>query len=74
MEDFDKLKSIVANVFDCDVDEIDEKTDLTKLINYDSLNHINLIMEVENIFSQNIPIEMIDSIKTLDDLRKILNL
>jgi acyl carrier protein len=74
MEDFDKLKSIVSNVFDCDEDEIDEKTDLTKLINYDSLNHINLIMEVENIFSQNIPIEMIDSIKTLDDLRKILNL
>jgi acyl carrier protein len=50
MENYEILKRIVANVFDCDVSEIDEKTDLTKLINYDSLNHINLIMEVENFF------------------------
>jgi acyl carrier protein len=74
MENYEILKRIVANVFDCDVSEIDEKTDLTKLSNYDSLNHINLIMEVENEFSISIPLEDVDKLFFLKDfLRYILN-
>jgi acyl carrier protein len=74
MTNFDKLKQIISIIFDCDINELNEDTDIAKLESYDSLNFINLIMEVESAFSHNIPLILIDSIKTIDDLKKILEL
>ncbi|WP_033069320.1 acyl carrier protein [Thalassospira australica] len=38
------IKSLMAEIFECDVDDIDDDAAINETIGWDSLNHINLIV------------------------------
>lgn len=57
----DKLQEIFRLVFDDDEIEIDENTTADDIEEWDSLTHIQLIVEIENAFS--IKFSMVETMK-----------
>ena len=63
-------KLIVSNGEDININDINESTDLVRDFNYDSLNIIQLIVDIENMFS----IEINDEDLLLERLSHYKNL
>ena len=64
----DKIKSILAEQLDVDVEELTPETDIAKDLNADSLDVVEILMSLEDEFSVEIPDEEIENIKTIGDL------
>ncbi len=45
-----KLKKVLANVFDVDVNQINEDSSIDTLESWDSLNHLKLVLALEQEF------------------------
>ena len=65
---FDKIKSILAEQLDADIDEMTMDTDIAKDLGADSLDVVELLMSIEDEFSVEIPDEEIENIKTIGEL------
>lgn len=65
MEDF---LVFVADVFSVDVGEISLETEYEAIPEWDSLMFVRLIVEIEEKYNVEIPIDKIDAIKTLADI------
>lgn len=65
---FDKIKSILAEQLDADIDEMTMDTDIARDLGADSLDVVELLMSIEDEFSVEIPDEEIESIKTIGEL------
>lgn len=46
----DKVKKIIASVFNLEVDSINDDASPDNILNWDSLNHMNLIVSLEEEF------------------------
>ncbi len=68
----DKIKSILAEQLDVDVDELTLETDIAKDLNADSLDVVEILMSLEDEFSVEIPDEEIENIKTIGDLAEYI--
>ncbi len=68
----DKIKSILAEQLDVDVEELTLETDIAKDLNADSLDVVEILMSLEDEFSVEIPDEEIENIKTIGDLAKYI--
>ncbi len=64
----DEFLRFVADILECDRDEISMQTRYQDYVKWDSIRMICLIMETEERYGVNIPIERIENIKTLADL------
>ena len=64
----DKIKSILAEQLDVDVEELTLETDIARDLNADSLDVVEILMSLEDEFSVEIPDEEIENIKTVGDL------
>lgn len=73
MDKIEAVKRVICSVLICELSEISESTDITKIDGYDSLNHIKIVLEIEDLLSINIPLSSVDSIKTIGDFIKIAN-
>lgn len=72
MDKIEAVKRVICSVLICELSEISESTDITKIDGYDSLNHIKLIMELESQLSINIPIEDVERLVFVKDYFKYL--
>ncbi|MBQ4119011.1 MAG: acyl carrier protein [Clostridia bacterium] len=68
----DKIKSILAEQLDVDVEELTLETDIAKDLNADSLDVVEILMSLEDEFSVEIPDEEIENIKTIGDLAEYI--
>ena len=73
MDKFEAIKQVICSVLNCELIELAESTDITKIDGYDSLNHIKIVLELEEMFSINFPMSSVDSIKTIGDIINIVN-
>ena len=46
----DKVKKIMAEIFICNFEEINEETNMNSLSNWDSLQHIVFVSNLEEVF------------------------
>ena len=69
MEDFIKF---VAGVMEVDVSTLSEDTAYGSIEKWDSLMHVKLVMEIEEEYDVEIPIDEVPNIKTLKDFYKYI--
>lgn len=65
----DKIKNIMSAVFDIDKDNIGDDASTTNLENWDSINHMNLVLAIEeefNIVFDDEEIVQITSLKSIE--------
>lgn len=70
MEDF---LNFVADVMGVDASELDGNTTRNQYHKWDSLMHMRLVMEIEQKYDVEIPIEDMPNIMTINDLYKYVN-
>jgi acyl carrier protein len=67
------LEKIIRGVFDIEAERIDENWTSDHIPDWDSVGHLNLIMEVEKEFNIKIEIEEMFEVEKLGDIITILN-
>lgn len=68
MEIFDKVKEMLVEQLDVDEELISLEAQITEDLGADSLDLVDLVMELENEFDAEIPDEDIQNIKTVGDI------
>ena len=67
---FDKVKNIIAEELDADVEEITLETSLMKDLEADSLDAVEIMMALEDEFEIEIPDEDAEGFKNIGDIVK----
>lgn len=65
---FEKLKEIVADQLDVDADKVTMESNITEDLGADSLDTVDLVMSIEEVFDIEIPDEAVEKIKTVGDI------
>ena len=65
---FDKVREIIAEQLDVDIEEISMETNLMKDLEADSLDAVEIIMGIEDEYSIEIPDEVAEEFKTVGDI------
>lgn len=66
--EFEKIRAIIANQLDLDPESITPESRLIEDLKADSLDVVELIMDLEQEFSTEIPEEDIAKVKTVGDI------
>ena len=67
-----KLKSIIEETFNCNLKNFKLSTQLKKIPNWDSFNHINLMVAIENEFDIEISPKEVEKILKISDIIDLL--
>lgn len=67
MEEFEKLKEIIADVLNVDPNEISMSTTFVDDLGADSLDIFQIIMGIEEEFDIEVPTEMAEKITTVEE-------
>ena len=62
-----KLKEMIAEQFGIDIDNISESTDIVADLGADSLDQVELVMALEEVFGSDIPDEDAEKLQTVGD-------
>lgn len=65
---FEKVKNIIAEQLDADVEEITMETSMMKDLNADSLDAVEIMMALEDEFGVTIPDEDAEGFKNIGDI------
>ena len=65
---FERIKEILADQLDSDIDAMSMESDIANDLGADSLDVVELLMAIEDEFEVEIPDEEIENIKTIGDL------
>lgn len=68
----DRLYQLIAEVFGTTPDILSEESSAETLANWDSLNHLNLVMALESEFSVELSAEESIKMRNVAQIRKIL--
>jgi len=68
-----KLKMVMADVFEISPDKIDGSTTMDSVEEWDSLKHIELLTMVEEKFGIELEMEEMIEMLTFDDIKRILS-
>lgn len=68
MEIFDKVKEMLVDQLDVDEELVTMEASISEDLGADSLDLVDLVMELENEFDAEIPDEDIQNIKTVGDV------
>lgn len=71
-EIFTKIKEVMADVFDVDDLDVNEKTSADDIEEWDSLSHIRFIITIERVFKIKFLNEEIAGLKNVGDLATII--
>ncbi len=69
---FEKVRKLIAEQLDVDVDEITLETVITEDLGADSLDVVDLVMTFEDEFGIEIPDDAVETIKTVGDVVKFI--
>lgn len=64
----DKIMTIVSNIIGCPISELTDKSGLLTQFNWDSLNHISIITDVEQYFHISIQDDLIVELNNIKKL------
>lgn len=67
MEEFEKLKNIIADVLNVDPEEVTLDTTFMDDLGADSLDVFQIIMGIEEEFDIEVPAEVAENIKTVEE-------
>ncbi|MBR5642262.1 MAG: acyl carrier protein [Firmicutes bacterium] len=67
---FERVREIIAEQLDADIEEITPDTSLTKDLEADSLDAVEIIMALEDEYDIEIPDETAEEFKTVSDIVK----
>lgn len=67
MEEFEKLKQIIADVLNVDPEEVKMETTFMDDLGADSLDVFQIIMGIEDEFGIEVPAEAAEGIKTVEE-------
>lgn len=65
---FEKVKQMLAEQLDADIDSLTMDTNIAKDLDADSLDVVELLMTIEDEFNIEIPDEEIENIRTIGEL------
>lgn len=68
-----KVKEIVSSILQCKIEDLNETSGLLTQYNWDSLNHISIITEIELNFDIVIPDEKIIELNNIKSLIQYIN-
>jgi len=68
-----KLKKIMADIFEISIDQIDESATMENIELWDSLTHIKLMMGIEENFGIRLETEEIIKMTSFKDIKRILS-
>lgn len=69
---FDKVKEIIVDQLDVDVDKVTNGANIQDDLGADSLDVVDLVMSLEEEFDIEIPDEAVEGIKTVGDIVKYI--
>lgn len=72
--EFEKIKEVVADVLDYNTDEITEESKFIDDLGADSLDVVQIVMQLEEVFGIQIPDEALEKIETVGDAVKQIQL
>lgn len=67
------MKQIMADVLDLSPQAVDESTTRDRIASWDSLNHIQLVLALEQAFQVSFDINEIEAMLSYADIRQVLN-
>ena len=70
----ERVKQIMADIFDINPKRINKSTSMDNIDSWDSLKHINLIIELEQEFKISLDTKEIESMSSFDDILKTLKM
>ena len=70
---FEKIKQILADQLDADIDEMTMETRIADDLGADSLDVVEMLMAIEDDFDVEIPDEDIEGLKTIGDVVDYIN-
>lgn len=65
---FDEIKEILVENLDLDINEIELTSSLADDLGADSLDAIDIVMSIEDKYSIEVPDEVIEKMKTVEDI------
>lgn len=65
---FEKVKSILSEQFDVEEDSITMETSIINDLGADSLDVVDLLMNIDDEFGVEVPDEDVEKVKTVEDL------
>lgn len=69
---FEKIKQLLADQLDADVDKMTAETKIADDLGADSLDVVELLMSIEDEFEVEIPDEEIENMKTIGDVTEYI--
>ena len=72
MEEFEKLKQIIADVLSVDPNEVKMETTFMDDLSADSLDLYQIIMGIEEEFDIEVPAEIAENIKTVEEAVELI--
>ncbi len=69
---FEKVKQMLAEQLDADIDALTMETNIAKDLDADSLDVVELLMTIEDEFNIEIPDEEIENIRTIGELTEYI--
>lgn len=67
-----RLFGLIANLFECSVDELTDETGPGDIPGWDSLGHVSLMAEIQDTFGKHIPVEDAIEVESIDDIVRLL--
>lgn len=69
---FDKVKELISEQLDVKADDITEASNIQDDLGADSLDVVDLVMDLEDEFDVEIPEDQVENIKTVGDIVKFI--
>jgi acyl carrier protein len=69
----DQLKQVFSNIFNIKYEKINDRSSIDNIKKWDSLNHIKLVIALENKFKVKIKTDDIIKLNSFKKIKKILN-
>lgn len=67
-----RLYGLIANLFECSIDELSDETGPGDIPGWDSLGHVSLMSEIQDTFGKHIPVEDAIEVESIDDVVRLL--
>lgn len=68
-----ELKTLMANLFKCSIDELGDSTGPGDINGWDSLGHVSLMAEIQKHFGTHIPVEDAIEVESIADIVAIID-
>lgn len=72
MDNNEKLRQVMADIFEVEVDNINEESSQDTLESWDSIHHMNLVFALEEVFEIQLSDEEAVQLQSFKQVKKIL--